>query len=347
MNKVQPYGRGDTHASHAFLQLGLHWVLQIQRTYRASSLRSASCIENNEAMHAQRQGDKQLKSSSSLLIIFCIFILGATNVYAGLPRDYHEWPNQEEDFAKLPPYCKVKLGKNVPEAEYKAWNTTFGRDFDHIHHYCSGLHVMNYYYRTSGAANKQKVLIKAIQQFSYMVDKAKPTWSLMPEIYANRGEAYLLAGNFVQGIEDLNKAISLNPSMLKPYVALADHYTRHKQPQNAMGVISEGLRYNPEHRGLQRRYLELGGQKPFPEPSAQTTTEETPPLEKQDSEPASQGDAVSGTTTQTQAAPATEPDTTQNTAPKIGAPGNPYCRFCPDPAPAEVPANGSVSPSTP
>lgn len=288
-----------------------------------------------------------MKSSRSLLTIFCIFVLGATDVFAGMPRDYSVWPNREDEFSKLPPYCKIRLTKKSSDPEFKALSSSLGSDFIHAHHYCAGLNVMNYYYRTTGADAKQKVLKEAVNQFSYMVDKAKPTWVLMPEIYANRGEAYLLAGNFGQGIADMKKAISLNPVLLKPYVALADHYTRHKQLQNAMEIINEGLRYNPEHKGLQRRYLELGGQKPFPEPYAQTTTEKAPPVEKQDSEPASQGDAVSDTTAQTQTAPAKEPATEQSAAPKIGAPGNPYCRFCPAPAPAEDPADSSVSPSMP
>lgn len=288
-----------------------------------------------------------MKSSRSLLTIFCIFMLGATDAFAGLPRDYNVWPNREDEFSKLPPYCKIRLTKNSSDAEFKALHSSLGPDYIHMHHYCAGLNVMNYYYRTTGAAGKKTVLREAINQFSYMVDKAKPTWVLMPEIYANRGQAYLLGGNFGQGIADLNKAISINPRLLKPYVALADHYTRHKQPQNAMGIISEGLRYNPEHKGLQRRYLELGGKKPFPEPYVETATGEKPQIERQDSAPVSQSDAVSDTPTQTVATPAPEPDTEQNTAPKIGVPGNPYCRFCPDPAPAEVPADSSASPSTP
>jgi len=306
-----------------------------------------SSIKINEAMHDRRQGDNQLKSSRSLLTVFCVFMLGVTDVFAGLPRDYNVWPSREDEFSKLPPYCKAKLGKNVPPSDAIAWRSSLGMDYQHIHHYCSGLNVMNYYYRTTGEAYKQKVLKVAVNQFSYMVDKATPTWVLMPEIYANRGEAYILAGKFGEGLSDLKKAISLNPHILKPYLTLANHYIRQKQTRNAMEIITEGLKHNPEHKGLQRRYLELGGQKPFPEPYAQTRTEETPIVEKQDAAPASQGDVVSDTTAQTQSPPATEPDTEQNTAPKIGGPGNPYCRFCPEPAPADVPADGSVSPSTP
>jgi tetratricopeptide (TPR) repeat protein len=142
-------------------------------------------------------------------------------------------------------------------------------------------------------------------------------------MHFNRGKALRLLGRSPEAVSDWSKARTLDPEYVPSYIALADYYAEIKQQGKALEMVSEGLRYVPASKGLQRRYQELGGKPPFPEPYER-------PVEKNVA-------AETKTTTDTAAADKTTPDTRETVTPKpaetkpaIGMPGNPYCRFCPD-----------------
>lgn len=215
----------------------------------------------------------------------------------------------DAEFNNLPPYCKAKLISRIGSADYQQWEGTLGKDFVHTHHYCFALNFINRYYRSRGAQEKHFNLNSALNNLDYMVTHADPGYSLMPEVYQNRGLVYSLVGRHGEAVSDMNKAIELNPHQVKAYNVLADYYSSTKQPKQALETIIEGLRHNPDTRSLQRRYTELGGKLPYPEPIQPSPAD------------------TSSSSTKAEAAPSAAPDTEM---PKIGTPQNPYCRFCPD-----------------
>lgn len=268
--------------------------------------------------------------------IFSIVALMSAYTYALEP-----WTPSDAEMASLPVFCKAKMKSGPNSPEYKMWAQNLGSDFSHTHHYCAGLNFLNRSYRAISSQDKLFNLQNAVNNFDYMVTHAAPTYSLMPDIYLNRGMTYFSMNQDAKAVNDLNKALEINPKTTRAYIVLADYYIRTKRQKEALQILTEGLRHNPEARGLQQRYDKLGGKKPYPEPYAATETapeakadnnkpiEATSPIpgtpapaqqasEKVDSKKVSGSPAESGAN-----------KTTAPPPPAIGSPTNPYCRFCP------------------
>lgn len=237
------------------------------------------------------------------------------------------------EMASLPAFCKARMVSGEGSADYNLWQGTLGPDFLHTHHYCAGVNYISRYYRARSRQDKQYNLNNALTNLEYMARHASPTYSLMPDVYLNLGVVNSLMKKTGAAITHFNKAIELNPRQPRAYNALADYYLKTKQSAKAMDIIVQGLRYNPDTRSLQRRYTEMGGKKPYPEPIVETPEQVAAPVETAPAAgaetattgaPSSQTDA--GVTSAQPAEAAPEPFPT----PKIGSPTNPYCRFCPD-----------------
>jgi tetratricopeptide (TPR) repeat protein len=243
-------------------------------------------------------------------------LMGMLSVHANAAEP---WAPSDTEMTSLPPYCKVRFKSGAQSPEYKMWEKTLGKDFLHTHHYCAGVNFINRYYRARSQQDKQFNLRSAQATLNYMVEKASPSYSLMPDVYLNLGVVYLLTNQTAQAVTHFNKAIELNPRQPKAYNALSDYYAKTKQSAKALEIVTTGLRHNPDIKSLQRRYTDLGGKLPYPEPFEPASAAEVQPVEqKEPAEPASSP----ASTAPAPVAPIAEPS--------IGSPTNPYCRFCPD-----------------
>lgn len=229
------------------------------------------------------------------------------------------WVPTDSEMKSLPPFCKARFTEG--SAEYKRWESLLGADYGHTHHYCAAVNFLNRYYRDRTKQAKAFNLNNARSNFEYMVTHAAPSYSLMPEIYLNLGTIYSLMNQTGKAITHFNKAIELNPRQPRAYNALADYYAKNSQTAKALEAVYEGLRHNPGTKSLQRRYTELGGRLPYPEPIEPMPVIESV-AEKRD-EPATPAPAAyPGEPSAVPAEPVVQPG--------IGSPTNPYCRFCPD-----------------
>lgn len=256
-----------------------------------------------------------------LLPLFFTMILGTFSAHALEP-----WVPTDSEMVSLPPFCKVKMKSGQGSADYKLWESTLGPDFLHTHHYCAGINFLNRYYRSRSQQDKHFNLNNAEDNLRYMVTHAKPTFSLMPDVYLNLGVAYSLSNQTAQAITHFNKAIELNPRQPKAYNALSDYHVKSKQSAKALEIVTAGLRHNPDTKSLQRRYTELGGKLPYPEsiePAPAVEAEAAKPEKPPTPAPSSVEPAATPTPTTTEAVKSID-------EPKIGSPTNPYCRFCPD-----------------
>lgn len=233
------------------------------------------------------------------------------------------WAPNDSEMANLPPFCKARMKSGSSSPDYKTWENTLGKDFLHTHHYCAGINFISRYYRSRSKQDKLFNLNNALGNLTYMVEHASPDYSLMPDVYLNRGLTYSLMKRHGEAMADMNKAIELNPNQAKAYNVLADYYASTQQKDKALETVTKGLQHNPDTLSLQRRYTELGGKLPYPAPIAPAPVEAE--AAKTDETPA---DTPSSPAVGTQeAAP---PDVVPVTPAPIGSPKNPYCRFCPD-----------------
>lgn len=236
-------------------------------------------------------------------------------------------PNASE-LLRLPPYCEVKFNKPRTSPEWKAWYGQIGENYIDIHHYCVALNYVNRYWGARDKQDKGFYLQSALNNFDYMAKAEKPGFPFGAELYSNRGEVYKLMRKSGEAVKDFNRALSIDPRFIKPYLQLADLNVAGKSPARALEIVTEGLRHVPDSTALQRRYLELGGKKPFPEPIAAKAAE---PVSAQASVPTpAAGAAIEPVPTP---APVVSPEldaaAPSNSALPIGTKKNPYCRFCP------------------
>jgi tetratricopeptide (TPR) repeat protein len=165
-----------------------------------------------------------------------------------------------------------------------------------------------------------------MDNFNYMVNAEKPDFALRAELYSNRGEVFKLMGKPGEAAKDFNHALSINPKLLKPYLQIADMHVAGKSTTRALEIVTEGLRHIPDSKALQRRYLELGGKKPFPEPIVTKVPE---PVTSQTADVAPITERVVEPVPDLATPPVSESNIEAEPQPPIGTPNNPYCRFCP------------------
>jgi tetratricopeptide (TPR) repeat protein len=244
----------------------------------------------------------------------------------------------DAEIMALPPFCQARL-KHTP-GQYDYWQKTLGDEFIWSNHYCDGLGYLNRSYGARSQMERNQMLGTAIIGINYLLPHVKPTSILLPDIYFNRGLAHSLQGNNGAAIGDLKKALELNPKLVRAYTLSSNIHVKLKQKKEALSVVEAGLRHVPDSSALQRLYKERGGKLPYPEPIADAAEVMAPPAET------SQENGVSKTEGQSRngvqqapdgatpaAAESGVADIQAPAAPKIGSPTNPWCRFCPDPAP--------------
>jgi tetratricopeptide (TPR) repeat protein len=240
-----------------------------------------------------------------------------------MPAMAGQWTDTE--IRSMPPYCAARLHKN--SAQENHWRSVLGPDYLHTHHFCAAIGYINRYYAARTARSKTFNLQNAMGNLNYMIAHASPDYSLMPEVYLNRGQVHAFMKKDGAAIMDMLKAIELGPHLTRAYSMAADYYVKMNNKDKALSVVTEGVRRNPDSTVLKRLYGELGGQLPYPEPVA----EQAPAPEAQ----AAQGKAVQpeiplSVPVMSDSASTAEPATGDTpVTPKIGSPSNPWCRFCP------------------
>ena len=248
-----------------------------------------------------------------------------------LPAAAAGWTSAE--LKAMPPFCEARL-KHTP-GQYEHWHQVLGEEFIWTNHYCEGLGYLNRSYGARSQREKKQMLGTAYSGINYLLAQVKPTSSLLPDIYFNRGLVLSLQGNSGAAIGDLKRALELNPKLIRAYTLSADIYAKLKQNDKALAVATEGLRHVPDSSALQRVYKERGGKLPYPEPIAPAAEASEVTAQPPAADAPSQGEDKPGgqAPNAATAAEGSKPESAEAPVkPKIGSPTNPWCRFCPDPA---------------
>lgn len=261
--------------------------------------------------------------------MFSIVILMLITPKQALALD--PWLPTPQEMNSLPPFCKTKF-QNTDTAADKIWAQALGGAYGHSHHYCAGLNFLNRYYQNPD--NAQYKLGKVVGEMSYMIDKTPAGSNLLPSVYFTSGKALMLLKRSQEGIAHLLKALELNPKLLPAYLAVIEYYRGLNIRNKALDYATDGLRYLPNSKALQRIYSEMGGKQPYPEPyekkeapNLQASTNPAPvgaELPAMNQAPA--GDSPAPTNNNH---PVKEPESPipLNSTP-AGSPTNPWCRFC-------------------
>lgn len=259
-----------------------------------------------------------------------------------------EFTPTDDEFRSLPPFCWAKMKTPSGGSEYKSWESVLGPDFIHVHHYCAGVNFASRCRKFTDKINKDYACGGAVKNFEYMINHAKPDFSLMSDVYYQKGVVLAFLNKDALALMDLEKSIEVNPKNTAAYLSVADLYVKIRQDAKALSKVSEGLRYVPESKGLRKKYIKLGGELPYPEsvnPVVAEKKEGLPPAANSNSsqdvveikkahseyEVKEQAKTTSGLSTPEAGSSPTNPsDQSVNSVAGQGNATNPWCRFCPD-----------------
>lgn len=196
-----------------------------------------------------------------------------------------------------------------------------------FHHVCwSEVNRYRYYKKTNRLARLHQAGTVS-GGYKFVIDHPEylpKNWPHMAQMYVGYGNGLLLEEKSDEAIGAFMAAIKIDPRYVPAYDSLADTLVNLNDKAKALEQVAEGLRYRPDSKNLKRRYDELGGKPPYPEPypEAQTEPEAVAPTEKSE---------IKATFRAAQSAVADEPKSQPvQIEPSSGQPkDNPYCRFCP------------------
>ncbi|MBW8328731.1 MAG: hypothetical protein K0M48_06150 [Thiobacillus sp.] len=197
------------------------------------------------------------------------------------------------------------------------------QNWGHMHHYCDGLRFYNRALSSTRDRNDFNFNIKeSLDGFDYVLSHTSKDFGMRPEVIAGKARTLALAGHKGAAVSLYTGVVQQTPKYVPAYLYLADYYASSDR-KKALSLVSDGLRHNPGTKSLQRRYQELGGKLPYPEPLVQAAPAVTTPPPAEAPVAAAEASAEVGSAEKMVTEPAAE-------KPKIGSPTNPYCRFCPD-----------------
>lgn len=197
-----------------------------------------------------------------------------------------------------------------------------------FHHYCWGK-LAKYRYFTERTSEKRNFQTKTWRgEMQYIVDWTRQKnidWAYLPQIHKEIAESYLFEKRYPQAIQAAERALEKRRSFAGAYLIIADAYEAMKNQPKALHYATEGLKHNPDTKSLQKRYLRLGGKKPYPEPYPAADPVTAPVAEAVAPPQPPTAASPSDTPAVTPVVPEIAPSNEGTTRPK----NNPYCRFCP------------------
>lgn len=198
-----------------------------------------------------------------------------------------------------------------------------------FHHYCWGK-LAKYRFFSEKTNEKRNFQTKTWRnEMQYIVDwtnREKIDWPYLALVHKEISESYFFEKRYALAIGEAGRALKKDPDYPGAYSIIADSYEAMRNIPKALEYVTEGLRRNPASKPMQKRYMRLGGKKPYPtpypkseikvaEPSLTIINESPPSLSLP-------GNTAADSPDQSVVASPPVPDAT---TPKP----NPYCRFCP------------------
>lgn len=205
-----------------------------------------------------------------------------------------------------------------------------------FHHYCWGELSRVRYFNTTTPEKKTKHLKHWIDNIKYSLDEAGANergnrWSYYNKVRGDLAAAQLESKKYAEAIATATDVITTAPEIEAPHTTLIDALIALKKSSEAEAAALEAIKRFGKKKSLVRIYKALTGREPdIPDPEPAPVAAPTSPAPTPTEAPAALQDPPAKAAT-----PAPAPAAQQSVTPpaKIGNETNPYCRFCPDPAP--------------
>ena len=197
-------------------------------------------------------------------------------------------------------------------------------------HYCDALRFTNRAYSSMRNKSDMKYYLEvAIDNFNYVLNRPNEFGGRIGDAHVGKARALKMLGRKAEAAAEFNKALNYRLNSPDVYQALADQYYETGNKEKALEKAIEGLKRNPNSKGLKRRYIEFGGKLPYPDAVAESMSEESDKgANKPEAVPKSAVAAGQASEPNKQTVTTEQEQPPEYVPPKIGTPSNPYCRFC-------------------
>jgi tetratricopeptide (TPR) repeat protein len=199
-----------------------------------------------------------MKLSHGLLLTAALVLAGAARA------DFKPEGITPGEIALLPPYCidTESMSDNDPRYSPRAkqWKLQMGETFMAMHHYCWGLIYMSRAKQPKVPVSERKWHYdRAINDYEYVLQFAKPDFVLLPEIYLRMGETYIELKDYARAVESFGKSVDAKRDYWPAYVRWSSVLSKLNKKREALAKLEEGLRITPSEPGLIQAYEALGG----------------------------------------------------------------------------------------
>lgn len=187
----------------------------------------------------------------------------------------------DADLGGLPDYCTVKM-KQPGTPQDLAARARFGpENWIHMHHYCNALNQVGRSRRASKPDQIRYYLGRAAGEYEYVSKGFQPDFWMRPQLYVEYADVLARLKDSAKAVHLLQEAIRLQPEYQAAYLPLIRLFREMDLKDAALQTATGGLRQFPNSAPLQKAYLELGGQRPFPEPLRKAAQERDSVLSKE------------------------------------------------------------------
>ncbi|HRH80755.1 MAG TPA: hypothetical protein PLW81_06905 [Thiobacillaceae bacterium] len=275
--------------------------------------------------------------------LLCLALMvKALTAYAASRELYYLGSVTESEYLQLPTYCRkfeLENGAFIYDnfvASLTPEERAITLNSGGFHHYCRiPLGWMRYY--SSKEKDKKGYYIQyfILNEADYMLRGSSQDAPLRPYFHIEKARALVTMKHEERAIAEYLMASRLDPHIPTPYLDMARIHVRLNNKQKALELITEGLKYNPDSEALRKRYVEFGGQMPYPTPypakgaQAQQPAEQEKPKDVVPSERPTATPEIATKGRHGSDKPVQQDNTPKGSTNKLS--DNPFCRFCPVP----------------
>lgn len=184
--------------------------------------------------------------------VITVSILG-TVFSASVSHARLKWEPNDAELRMLPKYCttRIIIRKDTSNEDVKKYYRIFGKDWDHMHHFCGGLANINRARASMKPAEKKQQYRGALSQMDYMLKYSSSNFFLRAKIHVLKGDIYLETGDVSQAVNEYHKAVAFKKDYEEGYIKLSIvALIYQKNPVTARKYLEIGLRHKPNSKKL-------------------------------------------------------------------------------------------------
>lgn len=151
----------------------------------------------------------------------------------------------------LPDYCQF-IALPFHQQDRSPWRPVFGSTVQHIHHYCYGQVAMMRARNRLSLTPAQRTFYwqAAVNEFTYVIERAPIDFVLLPEVAFRRGTSYVALGALRDAMADFQLSIKVYPKYFPAHAAIARLYMKDGKNDLAQRAVEDGLRDSPNAQEL-------------------------------------------------------------------------------------------------